>query len=117
MMKVIAAAFAATVLGSSVAYPQSTVKDFMEAVTDEKYPKREVFLSYYSGVMDQTMNMGNHLKMWCFPQPMPSRVRLTQEFVADLGQLALEQGHEATLAMQLDQALLNRWGKRYLCKK
>ncbi len=89
----------------------------MAVVTDEKHPKQELFLSYYFGVMDQTMNMGTHLKMWCFPQPMPSRVRLTQEFVADLGQLALEQGHETTLAMQLDQALLNRWGKRYLCKK
>jgi hypothetical protein len=106
-----------TLLITSVVHGQTTVKDFMEAVSDEKHPRRDVFFSYYLGVMDQTLNMGNHLKMWCFPQPMPTRVQLTQEFITDVGELALDQGHEKTLAMQLDQALLHLWGKRYLCKR
>src|SRR5688500_10073311 len=116
-MKTLLPTSLAFMLVSTSAVAQSTVKEFMEAVTDERHPKREVHLAYFSGLMDQTINMGKHLKMWCFPQPTPSRVRLTQEFVADLGQLALEQGHEQTLAMQLDQALLNRCGQRYLCKR
>jgi len=95
-----------------------TVREFMSAVTNDKNPKEaENALIYFNGVLDTTMAMGERfrLRLWCFPRPIPSRTRLNQEFIADLGQLALEIGEAKAFPMQIDAALINRWSKRYPC--
>lgn len=114
----IATVFSLAVLLQPSPSSATTVNEFMEAATtDPPTPQSELIVTYFQGVLDATMYLGTQMRAFCFPDPLPSRLRLNQEFIADLGQLALEVGREQALSMQVDQALANRWAKRYPCKQ
>lgn len=98
---------------SSDTLKSRTVAEFAKAYSSKE--NADLYLTYMSGVIDATMNLGGHLKIWCFPSPMPTEKEFLTNYMNDFMMYKDFVGKEKAREMQMDQMLFISWEKRYLC--